>query len=170
MAEQLLRNMIPDEYRERIEISSAGVSAINGRKATTYAQLVAREEGVDLSRHRATPLLLEEIDRADLILTMESGHQKVLLSLSPGAGAKTHLLKQYANRTIKDGSSEEEHSSGAGNESGRGVWDIKDPYGATLKVYRECRDEIKEGLKKALPRIIEELVKDGQKQIPIPDD
>jgi protein-tyrosine phosphatase len=161
MAETLLRSMMPDEYRGRIESYSAGISAISGREATVYAQLVAREEGVDLSRHRATSVLRDMVDRADLILAMESTHRNVLLSLHPGASKKTYLLKEYASRGVKGSTVREagvDNTNLDGGVWGRGVWDIKDPYGGTLQDYRQCLDEIKDSLKKALPRIMEELL------------
>jgi len=105
---------------EEFNISSAGVSTMDGYDMSEEAQRVLLEIGIDGSCHKTRQLTAEMIDEADLILTMQGKH-KELIERFFNVEDKIFTLNEYAG------------TSG----------EIKDPYGFDLDIYREIRDEIK---------------------------
>lgn len=138
MAEALCRKMLakrlncePEELGVRgIEIASAGISAEYGYPASSEAVNLLAEEGIELAEHHSQPLTLPLLDRADLILTMTAHHREVILSHRPDLADRVRVL-------------------------GVDEYDIPDPFGGGLEVYRECRRAIEAGLQP----IVEELVR-----------
>ena len=123
MAEVMVRNAVEAAGLSGVEVSSAGIGAWDGSPASEGAYLVMLERGIDLSAHRARLLTREMVDSADVILTMARSHLGRAREL--GAGARAHLLGEYAGRT--------------GAEA-----EIADPYGAGLDQYREVYRELAE--------------------------
>ena len=124
MAEFLLRQMLEGgEAREQWEVSSAGISAIGGNKASPQAIKVLQEEGVDPGSHQSRPLGLKMIEQADLIVTMTVDHKTVVETLAPWEKGKIFTLKELAGETAE--------------------LDLADPFGQSKEVYRRTRDEIK---------------------------
>lgn len=121
LAAALLQKAIAARGATGIEVTSAGTGAWEGAPASEAAYLVALEDGLDLSGHRARLLTGDVIASADLILTMARHHRARALEL--GGDAQVHLLGEYAGR------------SGAAAE-------VADPYGADLEVFRQTRDEL----------------------------
>jgi phosphoribosylamine--glycine ligase len=129
MAEAFLQKLLNKEGRNEINVTSAGTLGIAGMKALDEAVVVMKEEGIDISHHRSTPLTKELISRADLILIMERHHRKSVLNISPQADEKIFLLKEFSPSQEKGSSSE-----------------IYDPIGKPLSVYYETFTEIKESI------------------------
>jgi len=110
-----------------IEISSAGLWAIDGNIAEDTASKVAFENDIDLSNHSSRLLGEEDIKEADLILVMERLQLEEIERTYPEAKGKAKLLRGFArDGTIK--------------------FDIIDAYGLPLANYRECFKEIKESV------------------------
>ena len=65
MAEVLLRQLLDEAGRRDIIASSAGSAAIDGAPASEGAYLVALEQGLDLSGHRARLLTQDQAARSD---------------------------------------------------------------------------------------------------------
>jgi len=59
---------------KHVEIRTSGVMTPTGLLPTPESVQLLKEEGVDISRHRSTPLNIETIKRADLILGMTPFH------------------------------------------------------------------------------------------------
>jgi protein-tyrosine-phosphatase len=133
MAEAMLRQALERAGVQGISMESAGVGAWEGAPASEGAYLVALEQGIDLSAHRARLLTREMVEQADVILTM--GRTQLGKVRELGAGARAHLLGEYAGR---DGETAE----------------ISDPYGAELEQYRETYRQVA-GL---LPAVVSRLV------------
>ncbi len=131
MAEGILRYYLPSSIRNLVKVTSAG-SVSSGHPATNLAQRVCREIGIDISKHRSQLITEDLIDKADLILTMTTGHKENVLFLQPRAHAKTFLLSEH---------------------SGAGLQDIQDPIGCGHSTYKNSRDEILGYIKKILPKI-----------------
>jgi len=87
VAEALLKARLPDK-----KIWSAGLAALEGRPADPLAQEVAAEHGLDISAHRAQQLRGWMCAEADLILVMESEHQREIASHYPLARGKIRCL------------------------------------------------------------------------------
>lgn len=121
MAEILLRHALAERGLDQVRVSSAGTGAWDGSPASEGAYLVALEQGLDLSGHRAQLLTSELVHSADLILVMSRSHQARVGEL--GGGDKVHLLGEYAGR----GGAEDE---------------VADPFGADLQSYRATFEEL----------------------------
>lgn len=94
MAEALLREKAV-EGGFRLEVRSAGISAMNGVSPSDAAVQVMKEKGIDHSSHRSRPLDGSGVAWADLILTMTSAHKQMLILHYPEAVDKLHTLKEY---------------------------------------------------------------------------
>jgi protein-tyrosine-phosphatase len=116
-------------------VESCGIAAVEGMPASPNAVKVMKEEGIDISSHRAR-LLSEEILKADLILTMTKNHKDYILNKFPETKGRVFVLEEFA-------------SGQRGDEN----VDISDPYGGDEQTYRRVADEIKEKLKNVLARL-----------------
>ncbi len=114
MAQVLLQRLKPDW-----EVRSAGVAAQPGQPASTHAQRVAADRGLDLNAHRSRAVDSEALAWADEVLCLTSAHQRALLERFPQARGKSSRL---------------------------GPRDISDPYGGSLADYQRCAEEIEQVL------------------------
>ena len=115
-----------------LDVSSAGTGAVDGQPASDGALLIALEQGLDLSLHRARLLSRDIVTESDLILVMSQQHRERVVAL--GGGGKVHLLTAYA----------------ASSDRGEPV---ADPFGGDLDGYREAFAELSELVGRALARI-----------------
>jgi protein-tyrosine phosphatase len=144
MAEGLMKIKLPDGYRERVTVGSAGTLGLHGNPATDFAIHVAGELGADISQHRSQGISEELVKDADIIFAMTPEHQAYLEQAFPEVRDNVFLLKTFDRQP---GEEFDEF--------------IDDPIGATLAVYRECARIINEELERILPRLtrlIEEKV------------
>jgi protein-tyrosine-phosphatase len=124
MAEAMFRDLMPDEWHERVDVSSAGTAAWYGQPASHLAEEVLRDEGIDLSRHRARILTREMIESSDLVVIMERRHREAIGGIAPGIGTPILIL----------GELDEDRSSP----------DIDDPIGGDRGVYERTREELRD--------------------------
>lgn len=75
-----------------VRVRSAGVSAMQGGPATPEAAIAVKGLCGDLSTHASQPVTEALIQDADVIYTMTEPHRRAVLTLSPGAAAKTYRL------------------------------------------------------------------------------
>lgn len=137
MASALLKDlMAKQDLLNQFKISSAGLAAQTGSKASHFAIQVMEEEGLNLNSHQATQLTTEAIDEADLILTMTNGHKKIILQIVPNARGKVFTLKEFIGNSLED-------------------WEVLDPYGQSLDTYRQCGAELKDLLEKLVKKLKE---------------
>lgn len=114
-----------------IKISSAGTFAgLNEPAAANSVQTMA-EYNIDLTNFKSTPLTLELVNSADMIICMTSSHRFQVGAMSAKALKKTFLLGDFAD----DGH------------------DISDPYGGPLPTYRGCFEGMKPQLEKLLDKV-----------------
>ncbi len=135
LAEAIMRRELAEIGREDFEVTSAGTGAWEGAPASEGAYLVALEQGLDLSAHRARLLTRELVQQADVILTMARHHRTRVEEL--GGDGRTYLLGEYAGRS--------------GPEA-----EISDPFGGELEVYRRTFEELEELIKAAVKRLAAE--------------
>lgn len=136
LAEVIARKLFAAEELIGLEVSSAGTNAVDGQPASEGARASAAEHGLDLESFRSRELTRERIEDADLILVMEPRHRARVLSLSPSADVRTHLLGAFSG----DDSSAPE---------------IPDPFGGTVDVYRSTFQRIEKHVRAGLARIQE---------------
>ena len=93
---------------------SAGISAIDGYPPSFNAVAAMKTYGIDISQHRSTMLLPDDIKESDQVFAMDESHAVILKKYFPEYSDKIHLL-------------------------GKG---ISDPFGSDLETYLKCADEI----------------------------
>lgn len=77
---------------DRVRLSSAGVSAGSGAPASHETAEAVRSLGFVMGRHSSRPIHRSDIDDADVIFTMTSGHRSSVLAIAPGAADKVLTL------------------------------------------------------------------------------
>lgn len=77
------------------ECFSRGLLAMPGRKVPEAALKVAKEFGVDLSGHVSQPLLMPDLDRAAIVMVMESEQRQHLGKMRPAQIGKYMMLSQF---------------------------------------------------------------------------
>jgi len=96
-AAQLLRHTLgPGTH---VSVMSAGVDALPGRAAHPNALRIAEALHVDMSRHAASRLSQELVDRADVIFAADLQQLTTICRRFPDARPKTFLLACLAPRT-----------------------------------------------------------------------
>ncbi|MCD8089580.1 MAG: hypothetical protein LUD81_02980 [Clostridiales bacterium] len=100
--------------------SSAGLMAYENMPMSRNAELALEERKIPYTNHFSRSIKPEDIERADIILTMSSSHKAAFGGL---AGDKVFTLKEYSLGTYGD---------------------IADPFGGDLEEYIKCLDEITE--------------------------
>ncbi len=109
-------------------VRSAGLAAAPGLPAAAEAVLVASEQGADLSEHRSQPLTDLLLTQATHVFVMTRSHLLLLVHYFPGIGPSPQTL-------LPSG------------------FDIDDPIGCELSVYRECARTIVQALEALLPML-----------------
>jgi protein-tyrosine phosphatase len=127
MAEGILKQI----YQQRSikgNVESVGLMDWNANKSADYRAIaVARENGLDITAHRARQIRIEDFERFDAILAMDGHNIRILEKLAPPeAKHKIRLL--------------------------RGTGDIKDPYQGSesdfrdaFKLMKQCIESLIEG-------------------------
>jgi protein-tyrosine phosphatase len=138
-------------------VTSAGTNAVADIPPTDDAIAVMRDDGLDISAHRSRPVEVDEVDRADLVVTMTRAQLRDLATRSPAAFPRLYTLKELARRALdrprEDG--EDVHAWSARLSAGRRTTDllgddpaddVEDPIGCPRDVYvavaRELADAI----------------------------
>jgi len=132
MAEGLFRHALVSrkELKEQYNVASAGIAAIDGDPASVNSiEALKSIWGIDISAHRARSLTKDDVENSDIILTMTRNHKDIIVSAFPHAASKVFTLKEYVADVDKDG----KDSS----------YDVVDPYGAPISIYKKCAEELK---------------------------
>ncbi len=128
--------LLEQAARERhlpIEVSSAGVSPVDGMRPSRETRDLLLREGIDVSEHRAARLTEEMIQQADLILVMERFQKSWVIDREPSALSRVFLMTEY----------------GQGGEAR----EIPDPIGKPLEVYEVCFTTIKEAVDRVVKAV-----------------
>ena len=151
MAEHLLRDMFERREIRGWKIKSAGISALPGGKISSETLQVLKDEKIDAKNHEVTQINKELLVEADIILTMTKAHTDYLQSKEEVSDKKLFTLKGLIEE----------------NED----LDILDPYGQSLEVYKETKDEIKKYLEKFQDKILnKEILRGDMMKIAIGSD
>ncbi|MCD8036020.1 MAG: low molecular weight protein arginine phosphatase [Clostridiales bacterium] len=127
---EVIANAVFEKAGIDAEAESRGIFAESGACASDYARLAVRNYGLSLEEHIAKQLTPEDIENADIILTMTAEHKKMLEKVCPAE--KLFTLKEYA--------------AGEGGN-------IADPFGQSPAVYMECAEEIIDCINKLAEKI-----------------
>ncbi len=129
MAAAYFKKLLEHHKLNDVEPRSAGVMTVTGLRASQEAVQIMQNEGVDLTRHRSSPLSAEMIRKADLILGMTPLHVQEATRLYKEARGKSYLLKEYSGSDLDK-------------------IQIDDPMGATLEYFKKVFREIKDACEK----------------------
>lgn len=152
------------ELRTSAGVASAGLLEGGRLSPPEVIELMALI-GVDLSHRTSREVSVEDIDRSDLVLTMERHQLREVSLLTPAAWAKTFTLKEFIGRCASVGGrpeGEPVESWIARVHEGRQVADllgessideVADPYGGTPEEYASTELEL-EGLVAQLADLI----------------
>ncbi|CAH9056656.1 putative low molecular weight protein-tyrosine-phosphatase AmsI [Pseudoalteromonas sp. CIP111854] len=99
-AEYVLKSKLSGK---NIQVSSAGLTALEGKPADAMAQQLTKAQDIDMSPHQGRQLNGTLIAQNSLILVMEQRHLDDLCSRYPQARGKTFLLgKWIGDKEIPD--------------------------------------------------------------------
>ncbi len=97
VAEGILTARLPDH-----NVWSAGLAALVGEPADPASVKVARDHGIDISKHRAQQVVSWMCTQADLILVMEMAQQQQLLKQYPLTKGKVYRWGEFGNFDVQD--------------------------------------------------------------------
>lgn len=173
LAEGLLRIRVHQEGLAA-EVRSAGVSAVTGGPISRNSASLLQEAGF---KDSISSLAIQEseVNWADLILTMTMGHKRTVIQRFPSAIEKTFTLKEYAlddahilqaieereqlvtelqlKQALSQAVSVEERSRIFKLEHAIPDFDISDPFGGSIEIYRQTAEEISGSLDKLVQKI-----------------
>jgi len=129
MAAAYLKKLLQKQQRTDLEISSAGMMAIDGMGASEQTRQVLLKEGIDAGSHLARRVTKEIVDESDLILVMEKVHEDRILQFAPEVKNRLFLLKEFAK--INDSN-----------------LNIADPIGGSFNFYEEVFSTIKDAVER----------------------
>lgn len=125
MAEGILKDLANKNGLD-IEVSSAGIFASDGQDVSLNSVNAMKEIGIDISEYKSTSLSKKLVEKADIILTMGYSHKDFILNRYPHLSKKTFTLLEYVYDFKKD---------------------VADPFGGTLEIYKQTRDEIYQAIR-----------------------
>ncbi|AOT09711.1 low molecular weight protein-tyrosine-phosphatase [Pseudoalteromonas luteoviolacea] len=86
-----------------INVSSAGLTALEGKEADSLAKDLANSRNIDMSAHQGRQITSSLVSKNSLILVMEQRHLQDLCARYPEARGKTFLLgKWLGDKEIPD--------------------------------------------------------------------
>lgn len=129
MAEVLLRVALPQTSLWCV--SSAGLAAFEGSRASEFAVAALNELGCDLRLHRSRQVTSERIRQATAIVPMTQAHTYQLTTQYPDARDRIYLLSSF-------------------DPDAPANTNVRDPFCGTLDDYRRCRDMIR----RAIPGLV----------------
>ncbi len=122
-----LEGMLPG----KVQVCSAGLTAIEGLAASREALTLLRHEGSAMEHHRSRPVEADMLKNADYIFTMTATHKHFILERFPDCVKKVWTLGEYG-----------------GTES-----DITDPYGGGMEAYKVAASQIKKAIMGVIIRL-----------------
>ncbi len=137
LAEALLKKeLVTTSLPFDVEVSSAGLSAMAGAKASEPVRKFFGSDYPGLNKHHSRVLDYDLIDDSDMILVMTADHRRELLARFPRAANKTFLLREFAGLD-QDGC------------------DLQDPAGYGPEKYHQVLEDIRACVKKVTLKLKE---------------
>ena len=129
MAELYCRSRI-DGKNCNIDVSSAGLCTCTGAAISDPAGAVMREFGIDPDDFQSSPLTIEKLAAADMIIVMTKLHREAIIRFYPESADKIHLLLDF--------------SVGG---------DLSDPFGGDISTYRATFAKMKTAIDNLLEKL-----------------
>lgn len=149
LAERLLRARLGD----RVVVTSAGTHGLDAAPMEPNAADELTRWGGDpdgFASHRIVPA---DVEDADLVLTMTTGHRAAVLAEHPGAMARTFTLLEFAHLLDLQGGSFRGTDSVRDLARRRGVstlegYDVADPFGQSPAVHAQAAASIADAVER----------------------
>ncbi len=130
MAEAILRSKAIDG----VSVRSAGIHAVDGQAISKHAKTLILE--ADMPYTPVSRALTEQdVEWADLILTMTVGHKMTLTYALPEVTEKIYTLKEFVGPNSNE--------------------DVLDPFGGNLHTYRKTFEELRQLMQKLELKVVE---------------
>jgi protein arginine phosphatase len=174
LAEGLMRKLAR-EAGLSVEVRSAGVFAADGGLISNHSAAILKEHGEKVDGFGSSSLSRQLVEWADLVLTMTLGHKGTVIQRFPDALDKTYALKELVELnddvielleergkllseiqmklSLSQPITAEEKVRLAQLEQLIPDFDIMDPFGGSLEIYRATAQEIEQGLRKLILRM-----------------
>jgi protein-tyrosine-phosphatase len=132
MAARLLAHALAAEAEplNSLGVTSAGVAACTGERASANAVAALKKVGIDLDHHRSQPVSQELMESALAVFCMTESHRALLYYHFDPLPAPVYLMRELLPPPATP--------------------EIPDPYGMDLRAYEACRDSMVE----AVPSIL----------------
>ncbi len=127
MAERLFDQALKNAgFQNKIEVFSAGISAMDGDRASQNSLDACEEIGLDISDHRSAGLSRTLLQDASVVFCMTESHRALLnMYFDLPQGYPVFLMREFMAEGDKE---------------------LPDPFGQDMGVYRHCRDRMIESL------------------------
>lgn len=119
MAEAILR-----AQQANVNVQSAGIYAHEGQVMSANAQAILNEQQI-AHQHRARLLTEQQLEWANVVLTMTNAHKQTILQAAPQYASKLYTLHEWATGSTKD---------------------INDPFGGSRDVYAQTFTELQQAI------------------------
>jgi protein-tyrosine-phosphatase len=131
MAERLFAKAIDEaKHSKTIKVYSAGLSAMDGDKASQNSIDACEEINIDITDHRSAGLTRTSLQEASAVFCMTESHRALInMYFELPEGYPIFLMREFMDEGTKE---------------------LPDPYGQDMEVYRHCRDHMLE----AIPSLI----------------
>ena len=130
MAEAILRS----KGLHGVNVRSAGIHALDGQSISGHAQTLIQEANMPFTPV-SRALTIEDVEWADVILTMTEAHRSALSRILPEAANRIYTLKNFV-QPDSDG-------------------DVLDPFGGNLDTYRRTFEELAHIMNKLELKLLE---------------
>ena len=120
MAEAIAKHIFKSKNIVAV-ITSRGLSVFTKSPMAANAVKALENHDIPFEEHTSTPLSLDDMDGADLILTMTESLKNAVLTFEPALSKKTYTLYNYITGEDKD---------------------IEDPFGKDYQAYEDCFNEL----------------------------
>jgi protein-tyrosine phosphatase len=163
MAEALLKHELRSRACTGVDVTSAGTWADHGSPASSGAQSVLLERGIDLSGHRSRPLEAHHLAAADLVIVMTSVHLREVLEIEPSFAPKTFLVKEFPELDPAASSNGAlEAILQADRPEPRRSLDVDDPIGLPVMAYERCLRDLESGVTALVDILCDQKKEDEQ--------
>jgi protein-tyrosine-phosphatase len=127
MAERIFaQELAKSDHDQKIQTHSAGLSAMDGDKASQNSIDACHELGLDITDHRSAGLTRTTLEEASVIFCMTESHRALInMYFELPQGYPIFLMREFLETGPKE---------------------LPDPYGQDIEVYRECRDRMLESI------------------------
>lgn len=133
----LAEALINHENVPGVTAKSAGIHAMDGMPVSVHSAQLLAEAGI-AHKETSDELSVDDMQWADLVLTMTAGHRDILHGRFPEMKEKIFTIREYAGMP--------------GNP------DVQDPYGGSLDTYRMTFKELEKLIQAVIQRVTEENV------------